>query len=101
MLENIFEGLKAYAGKWEVAADKTRKLNTVELKGLVKAEVVTSEYGTSCKFHFSNGICKYIPMDVNCEISVGDVLPLEEIIILTLVKGGESPIKRVSLNSIF
>lgn len=100
MLENIFESLKAYAGKWEVAADKTRKLNSVELKGLIKAEVVVSDYGTSCKFYFSNGICKYIPMDVNCEASIGDLLPLEEITILTLVKEGEAPIKRVTLMAI-
>lgn len=100
MLENIFEGLKAYAGKWEIDESRTRKLNSVELKGLAKAVVVSSDFGTSCEFHFTNGIRKYIPMDINCDAVVGDVLPLEEITILTLVKEGETPIKRITVNAI-
>lgn len=94
MLENIFAGLRAYAGSWEVAS--VRSLNELE-KGLIKrAEIVRSDYGNSACFFMANGTKTFIPMDQNYTAKgVGESLDLDKIEILKLVREGDSPINRV------
>ena len=50
---NIFSSLKVYAGKWEVKS--TRDFTEEEIKAVVQAVVVPSQYGNSVQFTMVGG----------------------------------------------
>jgi hypothetical protein len=94
MLENIFAGLRAYAGSWEVAG--IRPLNDTEKSLVKKVEIVSSDYGNSACFFMANGTKTFIPMDQNYTAKgVGELLDVDKIKIVKLTREGDSPINRV------
>ena len=93
-MENLFSGLRAYAGKWEVAS--VRKLNETEKSMFRKAEIVSSDYGNSCCFFMTNGTQMYIPMDSTYEAKgPGESLDIDKIEVVKLTKPSETPIQRI------
>lgn len=94
MLEDLFNGLKAYAGSWKVVS--VRSLNIIEKCLIRKAKIIDSDYGYSCCFFTKLGTKKIIPMDKDYTAKgVGDLLDIDRIEIVKYVRDGDSPINRV------
>lgn len=53
--------MRVYAGKWEVKS--TREFTEEEIKAVVQAVVVPSQYGNSVQFTMVGGGLTYIPLD--------------------------------------
>lgn len=102
---NIFASLKAYAGKWTIKQNMVddadcpipnpRSLSEEEIGNIVCATVVPSQYGNSVEFTLVEGVNKYIPLDRDSELGVGDTVDLTRAKLLTLCKAGEKDIVRV------
>ena len=92
-MANIFSGLVAYGGKWEVVG--TQRFTEEELDLVDHATVVESSYGASCCFFMKNGNTMFIPMSNDAKSQIGDTVNLEEAEVLTLAKQGENNIMRV------
>ncbi len=92
---NIFNSLKVYAGKWEVKS--TRDFTEEEIKAVVQAVVVPSQYGNSVQFTMAGDGLTFIPLDQNSTLGVGEVVDLNKAKLVTLCKSGENDICRVSI----
>lgn len=90
---NLFSSLKVYGGKW--AEKSSRKFTQDELALVIKAQVVESQYGSSCCFFMANGTTMYVPMSNDAKSEVGDIVDLREAEIVTLEKIGEKDIQRI------
>lgn len=90
---NLFSGRKTYGGKWSVKS--TRKFTPEEIALVKMAQVVDSQYGSSCCFFMKNGTTVYVPMSTDAKSSVGDFINLNDADIVTLEKMGESDIERI------
>ena len=92
---NIFSSLRVYAGKWQVK--ESRSFTEEEIKAVVQAVVVPSQYGNSVQFTMVGGGLTFIPLDQNSTLGVGEVVDLTKAKLLTLSKSGENDIYRVSI----
>ena len=90
---NLFSNLKVYGGKW--SEKSFRKFSQEELALVDKAQVVESEYGSSCCFFMKNGTTMYVPMSQDAKSGVGDMVDLSSAKIVTLEKQGEKDIQRI------
>ena len=92
---SIFNSLRVYAGKWEVKS--TRDFTEEEIKAVVHAVVVPSQYGNSVQFTLTGGALTYIPLDQNSALGAGETVDLTKAKLVTLGKAGENDIYRVSI----
>ena len=90
---NLFSNLKVYGGKW--SEESSRKFSQEELALVDKAQVVESEYGSSCCFFMKNGTTMYVPMSQDAKSGIGDMVDLSSAEIVTLEKQGEKDIQRI------
>ena len=90
---NLFSNLKVYGGKW--SEKSARKFTQEELALVDKAQVVDSQYGSSCCFFMKNGTTMYVPMSQDAKSGVGDMVDLSSAEIVTLEKQGEKDIQRI------
>ena len=87
--------MRVYAGKWEVKS--TREFTEEEIKAVVQAVVVPSQYGNSVQFTMVGGGLTYIPLDQNSNCAIGEVIDLTKAKLTTLEKSGEADIYRVTI----
>lgn len=92
---NIFSTLKTYVGKWNVKS--SRAFTQEEIQAVESATVVPSQYGNSVCFMMVGGGQTYIPLANDATVGVGESIDLTKAKLLTLEKGGESDINRVSI----
>lgn len=92
---NIFSTLRTYAGKWNVKS--SRAFTQEEIQAVESATVVPSQYGNSVCFMMVGGGQTYIPLANDATVGVGESIDLTKARLLTLEKGGESDINRVSI----
>lgn len=92
---NIFSTLRTYAGKWNVKS--SRAFTQEEIQAVESATVVPSQYGNSVCFIMVGGGQTYIPLANDATVGVGESIDLTKAKLLTLEKGGESDINRVSI----
>ena len=90
---NLFSNLKVYGGKW--SEKSSRKFSQEELALVDKAQVVESEYGSSCCFFMKNGTTMYVPMSQDAKSGIDDIVDLSSAEIVTLEKQGEKDIQRI------
>lgn len=86
-MENVFDGLTQYGGKWECI--NQRLLNKREVSGIKSCEVKPSDYGLSMCFLMINGKKTYIPIDKQSDLNVGDTPNPADIILKKLKNVGE------------
>lgn len=92
---SIFSSLKIYADKWQ--EKECRNFTAEEIAEVESAVVVESNFGYSVCFTMKAGGQHYIPVDMQSECGVGDVVDLTKAQVKTLTKRGEADILRVSL----
>ena len=92
---NIFSSLRVYAGKWEVKS--VRGFTEEEIKAVVQAVVVPSQYGNSVQFTMAGGGLTFIPLDQNSTLGSGEIVDLTKAKLTTLEKDGEADIYRVTI----
>lgn len=92
---NIFSTLRTYAGKWNVKS--SRAFTQEEIQAVESATVVPSQYGNSVCFMMVGGGQTYIPLANDATVGIGESIDLTKAKLLTLEKGGESDINRVSI----
>ena len=92
---NIFSTLRTYAGKWSVKSSQA--FTQEEIQAVESATVVPSQYGNSVCFMMVGGGQTYIPLANDATVGVGESIDLTKAKLLTLEKGGESDINRVSI----
>lgn len=92
---NIFSTLRTYAGKWNVKS--SRAFTQEEIQAVESAIVVPSQYGNSVCFMMVGGGQTFIPLANDATVGVGESIDLTKAKLLTLEKGGESDINRVSI----
>lgn len=92
---NIFSTLRTYAGKWGVKS--SRAFTQEEIQAVESATVVPSQYGNSVCFMMVGGGQTYIPLANDATVGVGESIDLTKAKLLTLEKGGELDINRVSI----
>ena len=87
--------MRVYAGKWEVKS--TRDFTEEEIKAVVQAVVVPSQYGNSVQFTMAGGGLTFIPLDQNSTLGSGEIVDLTKAKLTTLEKSGEADIYRVTI----
>ena len=87
--------MRVYAGKWEVKS--IRGFTEEEIKAVVQAVVVPSQYGNSVQFTMAGGGLTFIPLDQNSTLGSGEIVDLTKAKLTTLEKSGEADIYRVSI----
>ena len=87
--------MRVYAGKWEVKS--TREFTEEEIKAVVQAVVVPSQYGNSVQFTMVGGGLTYIPLDQNSNCATGEIIDLTKAKLTTLEKSGEADIYRITI----
>lgn len=92
---NIFSTLRTYAGKWNIKS--SRAFTQEEIQAVESATVVPSQYGNSVCFMMVGGGQTYIPLANDATVGVGESIDLTKAKLLTLEKGGESDINRISI----
>ena len=92
---NIFSSLRVYAGKWEVKS--IRGFTEEEIKAVVQAVVVPSQYGNSVQFTMAGGGLTFIPLDQNSTLGSGEIVDLTKAKLTTLEKSGEADIYRITI----
>lgn len=92
---NIFSTLRTYTGKWRVKS--SRAFTQEEIQAVESATVVPSQYGNSVCFMMVGGGQTYIPLANDATVKIGESIDLTRAKLLTLEKGGESDINRVSI----
>lgn len=97
-MAGIFDILKVYQGRWEVAKTTSVKEELGEKFTLLESlEIVPSEYGISVKFTFKGGYYQYIPVSTECEtLEIGEQPNVENLVILTLHREGDDDIFRIN-----
>lgn len=93
LVGTIFEGQRIYRGKYSVKS--VRRFTPQEIGMIEKAQVVPSEYGSSCCFFFKNGESIYFPMSNDAKSREGDLVDLNTAEIVVLEKAGEKDIIRI------
>lgn len=93
-MNNIFNNLKVYAGKWSIK--ETRNLTDEEKALFSQAVVVPSQYSNSVQFTLKNGSgVVYMPLDQDSELGTGELVDLNLAKVVTLCKQGEADIYRL------
>lgn len=92
---NIFSALQVYGGSWNVVA--SRNFDAEEIAAVRKAEVVSSQYGSSVCFFMKSGGQTYIPLSNQSSLAVGDDVDLSKAKLLTLHRDGDGDIMRVDI----
>jgi hypothetical protein len=92
---NVFAGLQVYGGSWNVVA--SRGFDAEEIAAVRKAEVVSSQYGSSVCFFMKSGGQTYIPLSNQSSLNVGDEVDLAKAKLLTLHRDGDGDIMRVDI----
>lgn len=92
---NVFSGLTVYGGSWNVVA--SRNFDAEEIAAVRKAEVVSSQYGSSVCFFMKSGGQTYIPLSNQSSLAVGDDVDLSKAKLLTLHRDGDGDIMRVDI----
>lgn len=92
---NIFDSLRSYAASWSVKSE--RAFDALEISLVKEAKVVPSEYGNSVCFSLVTGVQKYIPLDRDSTLSVGDRVDLTKATLVILEREGSPDIKRVRI----
>ena len=87
--------MRVYAGKWEVKS--IRGFTEEEIKAVVQAVVVPSQYGNSVQFTMAGGGLTFIPLDQNSTLGAGEIVDLTKAKLTTLEKSGEADIYRVTI----
>ena len=87
--------MRVYAGKWEVKS--IRGFTEEEIKAVVQAVVVPSQYGNSVQFTMAGGGLTFIPLDQNSTLGSGEIVDLTKAKLTTLEKSGEADIYRVTI----
>lgn len=87
--------MRVYAGKWQVK--ESRSFTEEEIKAVVQAVVVPSQYGNSVQFTMVGGGLTYIPLDQNSTLGTGELVDLTKAKLTTLSKSGENDIYKVSI----
>lgn len=87
--------MRVYIGKWEVK--DTRDFTEEEIKAVIQAVVVPSQYGNSVQFTMVGGGLTFIPLDQNSTLGVDESVDLTKAKLVTLCKQGENDIYRVSI----
>ena len=87
--------MRVYAGKWEVKS--VRGFTEEEIKAVVQAVVVPSQYGNSVQFTMAGGGLTFIPLDQNSTLGSGEIVDLTKAKLTTLEKSGEADIYRVTI----
>lgn len=95
IIMSIFAGLKIYADKWQVK--NTRPFTAEEIAEVESAEVVESNFGFSVCFTMKAGGQHYIPVDLESDVAIGQVVDVSKAQLKTLCKRGETDILRVSV----
>lgn len=92
MIENIFNSLQVYGGKWEKTDE--RAFTKEELAAVEKAEVTDSQYGLSVCMMLAGrpGQQSFIPLSNQCskQLAVGDEIDLAEAKLISLSRPGET-----------
>ena len=73
-MENVFAGRQVYGEGWTVS--NRRAFNAEEQGAVLRAEVVSSEYGNSVCFFMRSGGMTYIPLSKNSSKLPGDSIDL-------------------------
>lgn len=92
-MNNIFQNLRVYAGKWAVKA--SRKFTNEEISAVDHACVVDSQYGMSVCFFMKSGGQTFIPLSTNSTLALGDDVDLSKASLLTLERTGDADIYRI------
>jgi len=93
---NVFDGLKKYGeSSWEVTNSRT--FAPEELAMVDKAEVVSSDYGSSVCFFMKSGGKTYIPLSRDSTLTVGDTVDMAKAKLLTLHREGDGDINRIDI----
>ena len=92
-MNNIFNNLRIYAGKWEVK--ETRDFTDEEKVAISQAVVVPSQFGSSVQFTMTAGGMTFLPLDQNSQLGTGELIDLSKAKLVTLGKSGEADIYRV------
>lgn len=87
-MENVFDALPEYGAKWMV--EDARFFNEKEQADIQSAEVVPSQFGLSVCFLMSNGKKKYIPLDQESTLNIGDPLDKSRIQLKKLINIGDT-----------
>ena len=91
---NAFESLKVYGeGSWQVT--NSRNFQQEEIALVEKAEVVSSDYGSSVCFFMKSGGKTYIPLSRDSSLTVGDSVDITKAKLLTLHREGSGDINRI------
>lgn len=91
---NIFDSLKGYEPKFQVA--ENRVFNAEEKAEVISATVRPSQWGFSVCFIMRTGCKKYIPVSKECNVADGDPVDINTCHLLTLTRGEET-IYRISI----
>lgn len=84
---NVLSALKTYAEKWEVKEVGT--FDQEEIAAILKAEVVPSEYGLSIKMTLKSGGAKYVALDRDSKVVIGEIIDLTKVSVKRLERNGE------------
>lgn len=95
IMANVFAGLQVYGGSWNVV--DSRSMTPEEIGAVIKAEVVSSEFGNSVCFFMKSGGQTYIPLSRDASVGVGDGVDLTKAKVLTLHRDGNDDITRISI----
>ena len=74
-----------------------RNFDAEEIAAVRKAEVVSSQYGSSVCFFMKSGGQTYIPLSNQSSLAVGDDVDLSKAKLLTLHRDGDGNIMRVDI----
>ena len=91
----VFDSLQVYGGSWNVV--DSRSFDAAEIAAVKRAEVVSSQYGSSVCFFMKSGGQTYIPLSNTSSLCVGDDVDLNKAKLLTLHRDGDGDIIRVSI----
>lgn len=89
---NILNSLKVYRGTWEVT--ERRKFNAEELASAKSAVVVEGDYNNAVKITIDGGDV-YIPVSENSSLTLGQIVDLTKVELLTLSRPGDDDILRI------
>lgn len=91
--ENVFAGRTEYESSWSVKGE--RMFNNAEKANVVRARVVSSQYGKSICFLMKTGKNIYLPLSTMSSREVGDTVDINNVKVITLCKEGEEDIVKV------
>lgn len=91
-MASIFDIVKLYASEWTEV--NSRKFTPEECKAVQGCSVVSSQFGKSVCFLFSNGK-RYIPLEPTADVAIGDTLAISELEIVALTYSGTNVNQKV------